>query len=138
MKPRLIDLKKRNDTRGSVFKMMRRDSKYFKKFGEIYFSSIKRDKIKAWSFHKKMTCNLTCIVGSVEIVIYDERTKKTFKFLLSRKKYKLLTIPPKLWYGFKNLSKKESIIANFASLPHFKNEVLKKQINDESIPFKWK
>ena len=42
-----------SDDRGKVMHMLRSDSKVFQKFGEIYFSTIYRDKIKGWHLHKE-------------------------------------------------------------------------------------
>ena len=58
--------------------MLRNDSKVFEKFGEIYFSTIFQDKIKAWHLHKEATLNYACVHGKVKLVLYDERkTSKT-------------------------------------------------------------
>ena len=43
-----------SDDRGKVMHMLRSDSKVFQKFGEIYFSTIYRDKIKGWHLHKSL------------------------------------------------------------------------------------
>ena len=42
------------DERGSVMHMLRNDSQIFKSFGEIYFSTIYENKIKAWHLHKSL------------------------------------------------------------------------------------
>ena len=50
---KITNLKKIDDDRGSVLTMLRSDSKVFKSFGEIYFSTIFNKSIKAWHLHKK-------------------------------------------------------------------------------------
>ena len=40
------------DDRGSVMHMLRNDDENFKKFGEIYFSSVNPKFIKAWHLHE--------------------------------------------------------------------------------------
>ena len=45
------------DDRGKVMHMLRSDDKIFQKFGEIYFSLIYKNKIKAWHLHKESTLN---------------------------------------------------------------------------------
>ena len=40
-----------SDERGSVMHMLRKDSEVFEKFGEIYFSTVAKNKIKAWHLH---------------------------------------------------------------------------------------
>jgi len=130
------------DNKGSILHMIKKNSKVFKSFGEIYFSTINPGIIKGWNLHKKMTINLVCIKGKVKIVLYDDRkNSKTFKrineFELSRKKYFLLTIPPKIWCGFKNLHKGETILANCASIQHSAGEMEKRSNEDKLIPYKW-
>jgi len=49
-----------------------------------------------------------------------------------------VTIPKLIWYGFKNISESESILCNCSSIPHDKNELLKKNFDDGEIPFRWK
>ena len=56
-----------SDHRGSVMHMLRNDSKIFQQFGEIYFSTIFKDKIKAWHLHKEATLNYACVFGSVKL-----------------------------------------------------------------------
>lgn len=61
------------DNRGRVMHMLRNDSKIFKSFGEIYFSTIFYNSIKAWHLHKDATLNYVCISGKVKLVLYDDR-----------------------------------------------------------------
>ena len=43
-------VKKIGDERGSVMHMMRADSPWFSRFGEIYFSTVKSKVVKAWRY----------------------------------------------------------------------------------------
>ena len=109
----ISQLKVISDNRGKVMHMMRNDSDVFKSFGEIYFSTIFEDKIKAWHLHKESTLNYACISGEVRLVLYDDREESKSKgeyedIILSPKKYFLITIPPNIWNGFKGLAKGES------------------------------
>ena len=70
---KITPLKIISDDRGSVMHMMRNDSKVFDKFGEIYFSTIFKGKIKAWHLHKEATLNYACVYGEVKLVLFDER-----------------------------------------------------------------
>ena len=51
---KITSLKTLSDERGKVMHMLRNDSKVFKSFGEIYFSTIYKNAIKAWHLHKKI------------------------------------------------------------------------------------
>ena len=113
----ITKLKQIKDDRGRVMHMLRKDDKVFKNFGEIYFSTIYHNKIKAWHLHKKAVLNYACIKGEVKLVLFDDRTKsKSYgtysEYILTPKKYFLITIPPYIWNGFKGLDKSESIVAN--------------------------
>ena len=60
-------LKQIPDDRGMVMHMLRRDSKNFSKFGEIYFSTVYPDKVKGWHLHKKMTLNYAVILVKLNL-----------------------------------------------------------------------
>jgi dTDP-4-dehydrorhamnose 3,5-epimerase-like enzyme len=102
------------------------DENYFK-FGEVYFSWIKKNKFKGWKFHKKMHMNLTVPVGNVKFTFFDEKSQKKFTFSLGEKKFGVLYVPPKIWFGFTNMSKKrDSLVVNFSNIIHDKNESINK------------
>ena len=68
-----------SDDRGKILHMLRNDDKNFSKFGEIYFSYVYPNKIKAWHIHKKMTLNYVAAFGKIKLVLYDDRkNSKTF------------------------------------------------------------
>ncbi|MBD1172635.1 dTDP-4-dehydrorhamnose 3,5-epimerase family protein [Pelagibacterales bacterium SAG-MED05] len=139
---KITSLKILSDNRGSVMHMLRNDSKIFKSFGEIYFSTIHKDSIKAWHLHKEATLNYACIKGSVKLVLFDERSESPTKgkyqeISLSPKNYFLVTIPPNIWNGFKGFYEPESIIANCLSLPHNEKEMVRKDHSDQKFNYKW-
>ena len=139
---KITELKQIKDKRGKIMHMLRNDSKVFKKFGEIYFSTINPGIIKAWHLHKEATLNYVCLKGKIKLVLYDDRSKsssfvKFFKIILSPKNYYLITIPPLIWNGFKNLYNSESIIANCLDFPHNEKEMVRKKFNDSYFKFNW-
>lgn len=138
----ITPLKIISDNRGSVMHMMRNDSKVFDKFGEIYFSTIFKDKIKAWHLHKEATLNYACVYGEVKLVLFDERKGSgTFgeyqELLLSLKDYNLITIPPNIWNGFKGRNDQFSIIANCLNLPHNEKEMVRLDVKDNRFKYDW-
>ena len=131
-----------SDDRGKVMHMLRKDSKVFRSFGEIYFSTIFENKIKAWHLHKEATLNYACVFGKVKLVLFDERkTSKTYgeyqELFLSLDNYSLITIPPNIWNGFKGMNKESSIIANCLNLPHNEKEMVRLEIDDMRFNYKW-
>ena len=131
LRPKIIKL-----SNGNVMRFLQKKEVSKKwKFGEAYFSKIKFKKIKAWKYHTKATLNLTVLVGKVKFVFYTPY-KKSYKIItIGEKKYSRLKIPPRVWFGFKGISKKESIIMNLTDLPHDKKEVLRYKKSE--INFKW-
>ena len=59
--------------KGSILKIL--DYKKIKNIKEIYCSSLKFNKIKAWKLHKKMTCNLVVLFGKIQLVVYSNNGK---------------------------------------------------------------
>ena len=132
------------DNRGSVLHMMRRDSKLFKQFGEVYFSEIHSGKVKAWKRHKQQTQNLTVPVNNIRLVIYDNRPSssthgKIEEYELGRPDhYCLVHIPPMLWYGFQALGGETALIVNCADQPHDPNDTESLSSDSNEIPYQWK
>ncbi len=130
------------DDRGRVMHMVRVDNPHFEKFGEIYFSEVLPGAVKAWKRHRMMTQLFAVPVGMIRLVIYDDREKSKsrgkLKILhIGRENYKLVRIPPKLWYGFKCISSNPALVANCANLPHDPSESEGKAPTDSTIPHQW-
>ena len=138
----ITKLKQIKDDRGRVMHMLRKDDKVFKNFGEIYFSTIYHNKIKAWHLHKESTLNYACVKGKVKLVLFDDRNNSLSKgklqeIILSAQDYTLITIPNNIWNGFKGLDKEESMIANCLDMPHNENEMVRIDPFHKSINYKW-
>ena len=140
-----VEIIKKNqivDDRGIILHMLRVDDKNYKKFGEIYFSTINPNKIKAWHFHKLMTLNYAVVHGSIKLVLYDDRdeskTKGTLQeIILSNENHYLVSIPPKIWNGFCSSDNKHAILANCSDIPHDKEEIIRLPFDDPKFPYKW-
>ena len=65
--------------KGDIIKFLNIKDKYFKGFGEIYFSEIKKNQTKGWNCHKKNTCTIVAPLGTVSFKIYNPKSKKIFK-----------------------------------------------------------
>tara|TARA_Y100000992_G_scaffold161212_1_gene107972 strand:+ start:577 stop:1020 length:444 start_codon:yes stop_codon:yes gene_type:complete len=139
----ITKLKIIKDERGSVMHMMRNDSNIFKSFGEIYFSTIFKNSIKAWHLHQEATLNYACVKGRVKLVLFDDRTQSSSKgvyeeIILSPQNYFLITIPSNIWNGFKGLDEDESIIANCLNLPHNEKEMVREDPFSKKFNYDWK
>lgn len=136
-------LRKIADERGVVMHMLRSDDPHFEQFGEIYFSSIYPNVIKAWHLHKRMTLNYAVIIGEVKLVLFDERddspTHGRFQeIFIGESNYCLVTIPPMIWNGFKAVGNQRAIIANCSSIPHHPGELERADpTSHEIISYNW-
>jgi dTDP-4-dehydrorhamnose 3,5-epimerase len=130
------------DERGKIMHMLRCDDASYSKFGEIYFSYSHPNVVKAWHLHKLMTINYICVVGKVKLVLFDDRVGSSTKgnlmeIYMSTENYNLVTVPPKIWNGFKTLSNENSIIANCSDIPHDPNEMIRKKYDDTYFNYDW-
>lgn len=140
----IIALKQISDNRGAVLHVLKSTDSHFTKFGEAYFSKINSGVIKGWKYHKKMSQNFSVPHGKIKFVFYDSRkNSRTYGlvnefFLDPNENYKLLQIPPEIWYSFKCVSEGYSLLLNIADIPHDPNESHNEDINSDIIKYKWK
>jgi dTDP-4-dehydrorhamnose 3,5-epimerase len=138
----IIPLKTIVDERGMVRHMLRSTDPHFSQFGEIYFSVIFPDAIKAWHVHRKMELNYAVISGNIKLVLYDTReTSPTYKeiqeIFLGVDNYILVKVPPHVVNGFKGIGNEKAIVANCATIPHDPNEIERISPNDPIIGYDW-
>jgi len=139
---RITALKQILDERGKVMHMLRSDDSHFEQFGEIYFSCVHPGAIKAWHRHKKMILNYAVPYGKMKLVLYDDRTNSPTKgdlieLFLGPDNYQLITIPPRVWNGFKGVATTTTIVANCATLPHDPDEIERVDPFHNDIPYDW-
>lgn len=135
-------LKKIVDERGMIMHMLKKTDESFTQFGEIYFSCGQPGAVKAWHIHKEMTLNDCCIVGMIKLVIYDLRPKSPTKgnlveLFIGEHNYCVVQIPPGVANGYKAFGDKMAIVANCASMPHDKSELIYIDPFDNDIPYDW-
>ena len=104
-------------------------------FGEAYFSIVKAGAIKAWKRHLRMTLNLVVPQGMVFFVFIDEESMIREE-VAGEENYVRLTVPPGIWFGFKDICYKESMVLNIASIPHDPGEVERRPLAD--FDYVWK
>tara|TARA_A100001388_G_scaffold277565_1_gene269522 strand:- start:4020 stop:4448 length:429 start_codon:yes stop_codon:yes gene_type:complete len=138
----IFDLKIIPTKGGDVMHALKASEESFKTFGELYFSWILPDTVKAWKKHKIMTMNLIVPIGLVKFVLFDDQVKnRRFHEIVignieeEKGFYKRLTINPNTWFGFKCISKCESLVVNCADIEHYPEEIVKADL--ESIPYNW-
>jgi len=73
---KVLKLKKIKNHLGDITKYISKKDKFFKKFGEVYFNDIKKNKEKGWNLHKKSTCLITSLKGKILFTLSDYKFKK--------------------------------------------------------------
>jgi len=123
-KIKTIKLKISNNPKGDVLKYLTRKNKYFKKFGEVYFTEIKKNKVKGWNFHKKCWCLLAVPYGKVKFTFAENINGKKKTIIIGKKNYSIIVVPPRIWFNFMTI-KKIFLVVNTLNNVHNKNETLK-------------
>ena len=132
---KILPLKKIKTKKGNIYKFLSRNDKFYKKFGEIYFTEIKKNSEKGWNFHTKNKCHISVIKGKVKFHFLKKNRKifKSKKITLSSKNHKMIIIEPEIYFSFKGFDN-FNLIANFLEKPHSKNESKKiKVVNNIKI-----
>lgn len=114
---------------GDVLHVLKSTDNEYIQFNEAYFSFIESGRIKAWKRHLEMTMNIVVPIGMVEFVFYDSNKTFICKEIIGENQYSRLTVPPKIWFGFKCVSKKDALILNISNILHSANEVERKDIS---------
>ncbi len=130
------------DERGAVFHMLRNDADHFESFGEIYFSTVYPGVVKGWHLHHEMTLNYAVPVGMIKLVCHDDREGSptrgnTVELHIGELNYLLVTIPPKVWNGFKGEGTVPALVANCSTIPHRPDEIERLDPFDNDIPYDW-
>ena len=139
---KIVPLQRIPDERGTIFHMLRATDPHFQQFGEIYFSTVYKDVIKGWHWHREMTLNYACIFGRVKLVLFDERPEsptrgEIMEIFLGPDNYSLVIIPPELWNGFKGMSDPVAMIANCCTHPHDPSRSQRLDPFENHIPYDW-
>lgn len=135
-------LKQMRDERGIVMHMLKCTDPWFKKFGEIYFSTINPGFVKAWHVHKKMTLHYAVPVGTIKLVLYDGRIgsptpRMVQEIVIGHLKYCLVTIPPGVASGFVGVGEATAVVANCSDIPHDPAEIERIDPSSNTIPYRW-
>lgn len=112
--------------------------------GEIYFSVLEPGALKAWKRHHRQTQFLAVPYGRIKFVLFDDREDSPtrnaiWEIILGRPDdYRLLKIPPGVYYGFANLSREtEALVCNCADIPHDPAEGEKLPWDTTLVPYQW-
>jgi len=135
-------LKQIPDERGKVMHMLRCDDPEFEQFGEIYFSMVYPQAIKAWNLHTAVTLNYAVVVGMIKLVLYDQRSSSSTRgqvqvIFAGEQNYVRVKIPPGIYTGFKGIGPGQAIVANCATFPYDPHESRRLDPFSEEVPYNW-
>ncbi len=122
--------------------MLRADDPHFERFGEIYFSVVNPGVVKGWHLHRRLTLNYAVPVGTIKLVLYDDRAGSPTRgvvqeLVLGGDRYDLVRVPPGVWNGFLGLGERPSVVANCATEPHDPSEIERIPPTSSWIPYSW-
>ena len=121
---KLINLRIIRNSKGNIMKYLDKSNPNFKSFGEVYFSEIKKNMSKGWILHKKSSCFLAVPFGKVKFTFSEKLKSKKKIIIIGSKNYKLIFLPPKIWFKFTSITTK-SLVVNTINNVHDDSETLK-------------
>jgi len=132
MTARSIKLRKNKiipNQKGDIIKFINKNSKDFSRFGEIYFSEVKKNKTKGWNIHYRYQCILAVPFDEIDFSFFNSTSKKKNirKIVISKKNNYSIVVPPGTWFSFKS-NVKLSIVTNLLSGIHDNKESDKSNI----------
>jgi dTDP-4-dehydrorhamnose 3,5-epimerase len=131
------------DERGAVLQMLKESDAHFRRFGEIYFSSVNRGVVKGWKKHSRLVANYACVYGHIKLVLFDDRPGSATEgavseiFIGPAEDYRLVVIAPDIWHAFQGVSAPMALLANCATEPSDPDELERLDPTSDQIPYRW-
>ena len=132
------------DERGRLMEIFRCDDPLFRKFGQVYMTSVYPGVVKAWHFHKVQWDQLAVVRGMLKLVLYDAREDSPTRgevqeLFLGDWNPLLVQIPPGVHHGFKGISTEETIVINCPTEPYNVSQPDEHRLDahTKEIPYDW-
>ena len=106
---------------GYVKRGLRSSDNSFEGFGELYFTEVKKNKVKGWKRHTKMILNLLPVIGDIVLYIKRDLPDTPEEVSFGSNDYKLVCIESNVWFAFKGIAD-VNVMANLASIEHDPSE----------------
>ena len=133
------------DERGWLMEMLRCDDGVFKKFGQVYLSTVYPGVVKGWHYHKIQTDNFTVVKGMAKVVLYDGREDSSTygevnEFFMGERNPILLVIPPLVLHGMKGIGTEPAYLINCPTEPYNYDSPDEHRVAPDSgeVPYDWK
>lgn len=138
------DLIAHPDERGRLWEILRSDDDIFQQFGQVYITTAFPGVVKAWHAHRLQTDFFTVVSGLAKFVLYDMREDSPTRgeiaeFFIGRDNLQLITIPPGVYHGFKNVGREELLALNCPTLPYnaADPDEIRLPLDSDQIPYDW-
>lgn len=132
------------DERGRLMEILRIDDECFQKFGQCYMTTNYPGVVKAWHFHKIQTDFVTCVRGTIKVVLFDAREDSKTKgelneFFIGEHNPMLVKIPAGVYHGWKCVSEYESIAVSCPTEPYnYENpDEYRLPFDSDKVPYDW-
>ena len=133
------------DERGWLMEILRRDWDVFERFGQVYITTAYPQVVKAWHMHKNQTDHITCLKGTIKLVLYDDREhsktrEELNEFVMGDRNPMLVKIPPSVWHGFKTIGNETAFLVNIPTELYNYEEPDEHRLppTTPKIPYDWK
>lgn len=104
----IIKIKKYEDKRGILLKILKKSQLEEKEFGEIYFTTLHQGIIRANHYHKKTTEWFCVLDGKGKLILKDNQTNETIELTIGNDK--IVKIPINVSHAIKNIGNKEMLL----------------------------
>jgi len=137
---RLAERRVLTSDQGAVLHFLREDAPEFTHCGEIYFSEVLPGVEKSWKYHRESRQAFVVPVGRLRFTLWDDRADsptqgRTETIELGRPEaYRLLVVPPRVWYRFVALGPTPGLIANCRDRVHQDGETEQRPAHDPRMP----
>ena len=132
------------DERGRLFEILRRDEPLFRKFGQVYCTTVNYGVVKGWHYHKKQADNFVVVKGNAKVVLYDDRKDSQTKgelqeVFMGEDNPILLKIPTYVVHGITPVGDEPSYLINCPTLPYdYKSpDEFRISFKSKEIPYDW-
>ncbi|HEY3277818.1 MAG TPA: dTDP-4-dehydrorhamnose 3,5-epimerase family protein [Syntrophorhabdaceae bacterium] len=132
------------DERGRLMEIMRCDDDFFVKFGQVYLTTTYPEVVKAWHYHKKQDDFITCVKGSLKLVLFDDREGSSTRgevnqFFIGDYNPMVVKVPKMVYHGWKCVSEEEALVVNVPTEPYDRKEPDEYRVDPHvnEIPYKW-
>jgi dTDP-4-dehydrorhamnose 3,5-epimerase len=133
------------DQRGRLMEILRCDDEVFRKFGQVYMTTVYPGVVKAWHYHKVQEDNFAVLAGMVQVALHDPREDSPTKGEVNVvhagiHNPVLVHVPPFVYHGFKNVGTEEAIVVNCPTEPYHREQPDEYRVDphENDIPHDWR